>query len=249
MPQREKKIYSGNILEIENYPITVPERRQTRRKKQMESLPKQKNLNDKNARKHVVRLINTNFTDMDIVVHLTYSDKYLPKSEEEARKDVTNYLKRVNYHRKKIGLPSLKYIAIVEFKEHDANSKGVRMHHHIVMSNTDRDLVEKLWKKGWVNTKRLQADESGYEALGRYITKDPKGKKRWIPSKNLKPPTVKVNDFRFSRAKVEKMAKTPEDRELFEKLYPGYIFTSCKVEVNEVTGKVSLYIKMRKIRN
>lgn len=249
MPQREKKIYSGNMLEIDVYPITVQERKQTRKRKEKESAPKQKNLNDKNARKHLIRLINTNFTDNDLAVHLTYTDSTLPKSEEEARKDVANYLRRVKHYRKKNGLPPLKYIAVIEYKEHEENAKGVRMHHHIIMNSIDRDIVEELWGKGRANADRLKADEFGYEALGRYITKDPKGNKRWTQSKNLDQPTVKVNDFKFSRAKVEKMAKTSEDRELFEKLYPGYIFTSCKVEVNEVTGKVSLYIKMRKLRN
>lgn len=38
----------------------------------------QKNLNDKNARKYVERLINENFSDRDIWMTLTYDDAHLP---------------------------------------------------------------------------------------------------------------------------------------------------------------------------
>lgn len=247
MPYREKKIYSGKILEVEIYPISLQERKQKRKKKEKQSLPKQKNLNDKNARKHLVRLLNTNFTDKDLAVHLTYTDKELPKTEVEAKKDVENYLRRVRYYRKKNGLEELKYIAVIEHKEQEENQKAVRIHHHIVMSGMDRDIAETLWKKGRANADRLQEDEFGYEALGRYISKDPKGAKRWIPSKNLKQPEIKVNDFKYSRRKVDSIAKAPEDRELFSKMYPGYILNNCKVTVNDVYASTYLSIKMRKL--
>lgn len=86
MAYREKRIYSGNYCEVEIYPISKAEQRKSRREKKKESLPKQKNLNEKNAKKHFIRLINTNFTDKDLVVHLTYNDKNLPGTEEQAKK-------------------------------------------------------------------------------------------------------------------------------------------------------------------
>lgn len=247
MPYREKKIYSGKMLEVEIYPITLQERKQKRKKKEKESLPKQKNLNDKNARKHLIRLLNRNFTDKDIAVHLTYTDKELPQTEEEARRDVGNYLRRIKHYRKKNGLEELKYIAVIEYKDQEENKKAVRIHHHIIMSGMDRDIAESLWKKGRANADRLKEDEFGYEALGRYISKDPKGSKRWTQSKNLKQPVIKVNDFKYTRRKVDLVARAPEDRELFEKLYPGYIFNNCKVTVNDIYGSTHLNIKMRKL--
>lgn len=42
MPYREKKIYSGQVLEVEIYPISKEERKQPRRKKEKLTLPKQK---------------------------------------------------------------------------------------------------------------------------------------------------------------------------------------------------------------
>ncbi|WP_411680452.1 hypothetical protein [Clostridium thailandense] len=248
MPYREKKIYSGNMLEVEIYPITLQDRKQKRKKKEKESPLKQKNLNDKNAKKKLIRLINTNFIDKDLVLHLTYTDKELPKSEEAARRDVANYIRRVKRYREKNGLDPLKYIAVIEYKEQTENSKAIRIHHHIVISEMDRDIAEQLWTKGRANADRLKGDEFGYEALGRYITKDPKGNKRWTQSKNLKQPKVKVNDFKFTKREVIEMSKYPEDRAMYEKLYSGYILSDCKANVNEITAETYLYIKMRKLK-
>ena len=75
MPYREKKIYSGKMLEVEIYPITFQDRKQPRKKKEKTSEVKQKNLNDKNARKYLIRSINTNFTDDDLHITNTYTDK------------------------------------------------------------------------------------------------------------------------------------------------------------------------------
>lgn len=241
---KEKRIYSGKILEVEVYPITLQEKKKKRRDKEKESLPKQRNLNDKNARKHLIRLINTNFTDRDLAIHLTYSDENLPESPDKAKKDVENYLRRIKHYRKKQGLEPLKYISVVE---HKGKGEG-RLHHHLIINEMDRDIAEQLWKKGRANADRLKSDENGYEALGRYIAKDPKGKKRWNGSKNLKKPTVKVNHTKYKRKKVHDIAKSPEDRDVFEKLYPGYFFTECKVEINDINGETYLYIKMRKLR-
>lgn len=67
---REKKIYSGKILEVELYPVYKSGREIPRRaKKEKLSTKEQRNLNDKNARKKLTRLINTNFGEGDIVIH------------------------------------------------------------------------------------------------------------------------------------------------------------------------------------
>ncbi len=250
MPWREKKIYSGKMLEVEIYPITKKQQKEPRKKKEKLSKPKQKNLNEKNARKHLIRLINTNFTDKDLAVHLTYKDGELPATEEEARKDVINYIRRIKRHRKKEGLPDIKYIAVIEHQEEEepaAGKRKKRIHHHIIMSGMDRDTAEEIWQKGRANADRLEADEFGYEGIARYITKDPKGKKRWTSSLNLKKPRVDVNDHKYSRKKVDHLSTAQGDRDTFNKLYPGYYLNDCTVTVNDVTAAKHLHIRMRKI--
>lgn len=246
MIYREKKIYSGNMLEVEIYPITLQERKQNRRKKKKQSLPKQKNLNDKNAKKHLIRLINTNFTDKDLSVTLSYKKECLPGSKEEAKKDVDNFIRKLRRYIKKQQLGELKYIAVIEFKEPTKTQKAVRMHHHLVINGViDRDTVEKMWNKGRCNADRLKADEFGYEGLARYITKDPKGQKRWAQSKNLKQPKVSVNDYKYSNRKVREIASSQAEKRYIEKLYTGYIYRDLKVNCNDITGELYIYIKMQ----
>ena len=244
MPYREKKIYSGNILEIEIYPISKIERKQKRKKKEKESQRKQKNLNDKNAKKHLIRLLNTNFTDKDLSVTLTYDKENLPQTEEEAKKDVSNYLRRIKTYRKRQGLEDLKYIAVIEYKEHGEGKKAIRLHHHIVISGVDRDIAEQLWKKGRANADRLKADEFGYEGLARYISKDPKGNKRWTQSRNLKQPIIKVNDYKYSGRKVYEIARG--DKDILINNYTDYLLNEYKQEVNDITAGIHINIKMRK---
>lgn len=244
MIYREKKIYSGDMFEVEIYPITIQERKQTRKKKKKEISKEQRKLNDKNARKKLVRLVNTNFTNKDLFATFTYNSKNLPKTEEEAKRDIKNYVRRIKRYILKNGLPELKYIAIVEYKE---GKNAIRIHHHMILSgDIDRDVLEKLWKKGRCNTYRLQGDEFGLEAVARYLSKDPKGNKRWIPSRNLTQPTFSINDFKFNRRKVENLANSQGEKRVFEDLYKGYIFRDYKVEVNKITGATSVYIKMQK---
>lgn len=248
MPYREKRIYSGNMLEIEIYPISKVEQTMPRKKKGKESSLKQRNLNDKNAKKHLIRLTNNNFTDDDISGHYTYDKEHLPKTPEEAKRILINYLRRINHYRKKECLPPLKYIAVTEYHNPDLKDKRkrIRIHHHIIMSGMNRDIAEKLWGQGRANCDRLQENEFGYEGLARYLAKDPQGSKRWTQSKNLKQPTIKINDYKFSKKKTEQLAMFLEDRELFEKLYPGYTYTECKAKLNDVTANTQIYIKMRK---
>jgi len=247
VPYREKRILSGRYLEIKIYPVTLMEANKSRKQKCKLSKPKQQNLNDRNAKEHLIRLINTNFDHRDLAVHLTYSPDHLPDNAEQARTDIANFIRRVKGYRKKNSLPELRYIAVIECRDLSEARTSIRIHHHIIMSgDMDRDAVEQIWSKGRCNVDRLKPDESGFEALAHYITKDPQGSKRWCQSKNIKQPEVSVNDHKWSKRKVELLSQIPEDREHFQKLYPGFVFTQCKVSDNAVAGGTYITIKMRK---
>ena len=222
MAIREKKYKCGKYLEVEIYPISKIEQKKSRKRKKKESRKEQKNLNDKNARKKLRRIINANFTNKDLFIHLTYDNDNLPDSEERALKDRNNYLRRIKNYRKRNNLPELKYIAVLEYKEANKNDKRTRtrIHHHIVMSGMDRDKVEELWGKGRGNADRLQPNELGFEELANYISKDPKGKKRYSPSRNLIIPEAEINDYKYTYKKVYALSRNQGDKEEFEKLYP-----------------------------
>lgn len=253
---REKRIYCGpHFLEVDIVPRTAAQDQAVKAKrgrKQNMTAPKQKNLNDKNSRRYFVQLGNANFGEDDLAVHITYAPKYKPKTEAEADREARNFLRRVAYERKKQGLPPLKYILVTEIGQ-----RG-RIHHHIIMNGgLDRDTVESLWRKprkkgqkqgeriGYANADRLQPDEYGIAALCNYLCKNPQSKKRWSSSQNLIKPECRKNDHKYSRKKVARIARNPDDRAYWEKRYPGYTFTDCKPEYNEVTGW-SLYVRMRR---
>lgn len=247
MPYREKRIFSGRYLEIEIFPISQQEKRQKRKEKLRQTRPKQKNLNDKNAKKHLTRLLNTNFDNRDLAVHLTYDNDHLPETQEQARRDVCNYIRRIKTARKKAGLPEVKYIAVIECREPKEGRKGVRIHHHVVMSGgLDRDAVEQLWGKGRANADRLKADEFGYTGLAMYLTKDPKGSKRWSQSMNLKQPKIEVTDSKWTKRRVERMSQEREE-DRFHQEHPGYIVTEWDQEINEIYGGIYMYLKLRRL--
>lgn len=265
---REKKIYCGKqYMEVDIYPYTKTQqelnKRGKRAGKQKESMPKQKNLNDKNARRYLTQLANTNFTDSDHHITATYKDKFLPATIEEAEKEATNFLRRINYRRKKEGLTPQKYILVTEYTTEKETEKPIRIHHHIFVSGgMDRNIIENLWSKpkrkgepkgeriGYINADSLQPDENGLAALCAYLTKNPRGKKRWSSSQNLEKPMSSTNDSKYSRRAIEKLAKNQPDLTYWETKYPGYTLSSQEygmdTRYNDVTGW-SIYLKLRKI--
>ena len=132
MYEREKKIDCGDYREVDIIPRTESADRAVkgkRGKRKKVTAPKQQDLNDKNAKRYLVQLGNGNFTYGDIHLSLTYSDQYLPATIEEAEKAINNYLRRVAYRRKRLGLPPLKYILVTEYNSGKNGEKPVRIHH------------------------------------------------------------------------------------------------------------------------
>ncbi len=242
---RTKTIKSGDVLECEIYPIWNNTASTSRAKKAKKSRQAQKNLNAKNALKNVIRLVNTNFTDSDIWGTFTYETRKLPKSVEEAEKSFSNFIRRLKYYAKKHGFPPVKYVYWTEFEDDEKKGKH-RVHHHVITNFPDRDVMESLWRNGArTQTRRLQADESGYEGAVRYCMKDPKGTKRYKASKNLKKPTITVADTKFTRRKVNRIIRGDVNAvDVFESLYAGYDITHIEHKTSDYVTGAYLYVKM-----
>ena len=257
-----KEITAGEQFEVEIYPQfrkmdEVPEegRRIVR-----DNSRAQKNLNDKNARKYVERKINQNFGDRDIWMTLTYDDGHLPPDGDidAAEKDMVNYIKRINYQRKKRGLPKADYIYVTEYSPRAA----VRWHHHIVMDGAlDMDIIEKCWKKGGRNeVRRLKKDENGLSGLANYIVKQKerlKSEKRWHCSQGLKEPGVRVvhskqpekgkGSYKPIGKFVVRMIKNQDMvREVLAGWYPEFDFTDASVYYNDFNYMFYIRARMRK---
>ncbi len=97
---REKHIKSGKLFEADFYPVWDDGRRMpSRAPKTKPSTAAQAKYNKLQAVKKLVRLINTNFDEQDIIMHPTYEQAKAPQCEEDARKDLVNYLRRVKNRR------------------------------------------------------------------------------------------------------------------------------------------------------
>lgn len=242
---RARSIKAGNVLEVEIFPIWNTQN-EVRKAKRATTREAQRNLNDRNAKKKLIRKINANFTEEDLCVTLTYKGGFVP-DEEQARRDIRNYLRRVRQYRRKNGLPELKYVYVIEYGGGDGRRK--RVHHHVIMSGMDRDIAEELWQgRGWANSRRLQPDDYGLEALARYMTKEPNGGKRWAASKNLVDPKITEADTKISKRRVEKMAADFEEApaEILCKLFPGYDFNECNVKHSSYVAGAYIYAKMHR---
>lgn len=252
-------------MEVDILPRTVEGekliKQSARNKKVKVSAPKQRNLNDKNAKRYFLELGNGNFGRGDWHVTLTYDPMFQPATIEEAEKNVGNYLKRLKYARKKKGVEPLKYILVSEYKVNDDGEFTTKIHHHLIMNGDvtnlfDRDDVENLWsirikgrgKKpiGLVNARNLQPNENGIEGLLKYLSKDPKGKKRWSSSRNLKKPILSKNDSYYRKSKIDKLAITNDQgEEYFKQRYKNYRISEIKFQYYEMTGWHA-YLKMWK---
>ncbi len=101
MQIRNKKTISGPMLEVDYYPVFSDGRRiPTRAPKTKPSTEAQEKYNRAQAKKKIVRLVNANFDNTDYFVHPTYEDWQAPQTEEQARRDIVNYLRRIKTKRK-----------------------------------------------------------------------------------------------------------------------------------------------------
>ena len=241
-----KTIRSGNQLEVEVYPEFSRRRAIAKDGRFKKRKDIQNNLNNKNAKKTLIRLINTNFNEKDYFITLTYAVE--PESLERAKKDIANYIKCINRLRKKRGLENAKYIYVTEMRQSETDP--VRCHHHIVIEGgLTMDEMESKWRHGRRNNcRRLAPDaENGLTGLANYFMKEPKKskyQKKWVSSKNLKKPVIRKNHRDFSNRKVKKMVEDPTMISVIAEKKFKANFKDVDIKYNRYNSKWYIYIKM-----
>ena len=261
-----KLFTSGNMLELEIYPINPVWKKNKGMKRAEASGPSrkaQRNLNDANTRKHVSRLIHANFSSSDIWVTFNYGHERMPADLAEAAKHLRNYFKRLRRYIKKHCLPELKYIYVTERVENEKTGK-VHTHHHIIMNFRNRDIAEGLWTLGGRSqARRLQPDSDGsLEGLAKYIAKPEtkegkrKGAKTYAHSQNLVKPEMRQSEnrlpatnYRISKKRITEIALDENKAiELLETHYKGYKLVSrIKAKFSKYTAGVYIYAQLMKI--
>nr|DAP97358.1 MAG TPA: Replication associated protein [Caudoviricetes sp.] len=269
--QRERRYVCGQTKqnavyqEIEIYTVGTDQKSRQREKQKVTPVPfRGKNPehwdghNAKRARKWFIRLLNTNFTEADTHTSLTYSDEFLPKTEEEADRDISNFLRRLRTKCKARGLPAPEAITVTEHQDADPDTgqKAVRFHHHVILKcQLTRDEIEGCWvrkkkRMGTTNADRLQMDKSSLEALANYLMKYPKRKHRWRRTRGIRDPILPTpNDSKYTRRGIERIAKDPtklHSPEFWEKKYPGWKLKEAQAEYNDYWGW-SISLKMHRI--
>lgn len=200
MPKYRKKIWAGDVYEVEEFysPRTIGKKYERGHRENLTSEEQQKR-NLAIARKGLTRIINANFSGRDYFVLLTHDGIV---SVEEAKKERSNFFKRLKRYRKANGFSDLKYISVIE-------ERG-RVHHHMILNCFEGlnmkdalEILQGIWGKGLVKIKHLYQNQKDTR-LASYITKENirKGAKRWSSSRNLEQPKVKVEEVKETKRKT-----------------------------------------------
>ena len=231
MPYVKKMIYSGRFLEIEKYPVNKKGCRIPRNGKYKASSESQANLNEKNAKKNFIRLVECNFSTADVFLTLKYKGQ-APDSRQ-LKKDFQNFIRRLKYHCKKNGYPEPKYMGV----SHDGSA---RPHHHMILSGYPWDFIRALWTKGSIQMSNLEADEAyGFIQVSKYIMNERNNNtfaKRWCSSQNLRKPLIKYKEIK--RLNIYQRVDAPK----------GYKIVDVEITDNIFTG-MHQYVRCVKINS
>lgn len=142
-------------------------------------------------------LLECNFKPTDLYVTIGYRDEMLPKTKDQAEKNLTWFIRALRAERAAEG-KDLVYIRVTE-----GFHSGMRFHHHLILNATgnDYDTIRRLWKKFGDNVEfRLYSCKSPL-AHAEYLTKEPKkkgrrrvGERMWRISRNAKRPVIIKED-------------------------------------------------------
>lgn len=159
-----------------------------RRPKQNPTSEAVQKVNFRNAVKILTAKLNHNFKPGDKHLVLTYSDVVKPM---EAKNLLDKFLRNMRNYCKRNGI-EFKWVAVTEYKH-------TRIHHHLVMSNVDEEVLQRYWKHGYVRSTQLDASGNYYK-LADYLLKETEKtfreenspqKKRYSSSRNVVMPEVK----------------------------------------------------------
>ncbi|EJR9792737.1 hypothetical protein N0Q81_002709 [Enterococcus faecalis] len=263
---RENKYASGEYQEVDVVPLPDEVRNRfnntPRKRKENLTRPQQQLSNDKKSYKWMRLAMNGNFFKGDYYLTLTYDEGDIPPPEkaDEAKKDLSNFLRKVRNLYKKVD-KELKYIWVMEYELDQEGNYLKRVHFHLVMNQgVNRDAIEECWSHGrgknkkllgYVNIRKIKPNgDFGLERLSGYFSKGKrwkKGKKIWNCSRNLsRPQKLHPNDSKYSSRAIEKLfLSNDKGYEALQKKYPNFYITSIEFVNNERKG-MHMYLKMWK---
>lgn len=185
-------------------------------------------INLKNAVKILTAKLNHNFKQGDYHIVLTYGETLEP---QDAKRALERFIRNVRNYCRKNNI-DFKWVAVTEYKHK-------RIHHHIVMSKIDTDVIDKYWPHGYEYPVVL--DETGnYYALAEYLLKETEKtfrsdnspqKRRYSSSRNVVMPEVKRE--KIAGREVYHDIKTPKGYSVDEDTVRKYEHAILRVECME----------------
>lgn len=145
--------------------------------------------NERESARRLARIINCNFGMGDLWVTLKYNNERLPASYEEAKDNITRFLRKIRAEYKKETGKSLRYI-ITTSQNNPRTRENARLHHHVVMDRVAYEVICRYWPEDQVKYSVMD-NRGDHTAMAKYmIDNSPKeaGKKKWSCSKGLKKP-------------------------------------------------------------
>lgn len=265
---RTVTIRAGQSLEVMCCPIikTTPDvRREVKRRRTSPAMAK---VNARNTERHMMRLLEHNFTPGAWVFTLTYhyptedygfcnlaelSDEYerrgLPWDVGRVKKDARNWRQKV---KRRCPRPeAVKWIMrIEEGKNPPAEGLPPKYHIHGIIEGEGitREMLEALWPHGSVTIDAFRMKDDGAAQLARYLNKQKSGGRWWSHSRNLKEPPRTVSERKVSRRRLSRIAADVlrDGREILEEIYPGYKLVEATAHFSDFVAGAYIYARMRK---
>jgi hypothetical protein len=204
-----KWIDSGQIIEAEEYfairtpkSIKWPEigKKPLRSKNRYITTEEQKKLNNRNAVKHLERLVTGNFKPPDFFLTLDLREIPLLPNGEPDEETVKKLIEKFYRKLRKIYLKAkveFKYIWVIEKATLDGPK---RIHAHMLIPKFSLDAIAACWTFGGCTIRRLDISDD-FKELADYLSKDPtlgmNHKKRWGGSKNLIQPKISCKKIQY----------------------------------------------------
>lgn len=254
---RKDEIEAGKMKVAKFYPTysasgkRLPDapKKTTKTKEQMQEE------NRRRANREYVLRSNENFDENDFIITCEYHPDYAPTSPEAFVRDIQNYIERVKYHRRKKGLSNknFKYnFALAEETFKSGAKKGKpRYHFHgfITSDGMTAEELRGLWRYGTKGQiERFDPYLYDPDGFAMYAASQAKGKRRFMHSNNCKLPVAREKrSTKVSKRKLKELAEQRiDDREYWEKQYPGYRFVKMEANYNAYNGHYYVTVIMYK---
>ncbi len=271
---RTVTVRAGRSLEVMCHPIVNFTPAMKREAKERKTRPSAQAINHRNTERHMMRMIEHNFTERAFVATLTYAypaedyglcnledmqaryaELALPEHMDDVRRHIRNFLGRLKRIVKRGGGDPrrVKWLFMIEEgKEPPMGGLPPKYHAHGVVEaeGLTREEIEACWEKhGRTRCDRLDLRNDGPMRLARYINKNKRCGRWWSHSRNLKCPAPRVSDRKISRRRAALMAEDirRNGKEILEKLYPGYKLVELPDPTySDFVPGVYIYARMRR---